>query len=120
MFACELEQAAGLGEGGGEGFFDEDGDRTSQEGFGDAGMAVGGYGDGDGIDLIEDMVEIGISMASELGDEFFGFGQVGVNDGDEMDVFHAAVDAAMEGAHFPGANDSGFNFFHFFVTFHCW
>jgi hypothetical protein len=50
MGAGEVEDVVGLGEGGGEGFFDEDVEAGEQELLGDGGVVDGGDADGGGVD----------------------------------------------------------------------
>jgi hypothetical protein len=109
----EGDEVVGFGEGGGEGFFDEDVDVGEEELFRDGGVVDGGDADGGGVDggwrgeeLLDggegrDVVGSGVGLAAR---------GVGVDDGGELEEvgvsgLQLAVDAEVIAAEGAGADD---------------
>lgn len=68
---------------------------------------LGGNGDGDGIDLIDDLVGIGEGPGVVFVGDGVGLGFFGIDDADEIDLIHLTINSAMQSAHAAGADDGG-------------
>ena len=112
IVAGQLEHVPSLGQREGEGFFDEHGDLAGEERFGDGGVVLGGYRDGYGVNLVEQLGGVTVGGGLVLLGQFAVAVLVEINDADEFDLFHFAVYAAVEAAHFAGADNGGSEFFH--------